>query len=309
MSEFVVTKAEREQSPITAAIIGQSGSGKTYSALLFARGLVGKDGKIVIIDTEGKRALIYADDEDIGSFHHIDFGVPYSSDRYKSAIMAAVMSDADAVIIDSVSHSHEGEGGMIDFADKEEQRIKGPSRFIAKWIKPKISHGRFVRYAVGCPAHIIFCIREKCISDTSDEAKNKKPEDKVIYVPVCEKNFIFEMTLAVRLEPDTHKATFIKVPKPFEKHIENGAVLTVEHGRKLLETANTGKALDKELEKQLSICKDVAALGLTALQDHWGTLSKDIKTKLKTDLDTKLKPIAVQADEDSRLLEGCENDK
>ncbi len=312
-STFKITEAKREQAPITCAFIGQSGSGKTYSALLFARGLVGKDGKIVVIDTEGKRALIYADDPGIGSFNHIDFGIPYSSDRYKEAVMTSVMANADAIIIDSVSHSHEGEGGMIDFAEKEEIRLRkvgtGKGAHISKWIKPKMSHNRFVRYAVGCPAHVIFCVREKCLADLSDDAKYKKPEEKVIYAPVCEKNFIFEMTIAVRLEPVTHKATFIKVPKPFESHIEDGAVLTVDHGRKLLETAMTGEEFDKEKEKQLSICKDVAALGTESLQKHWGTLSKEMKLTLKDDLDSKFKPIALQADSDNELINQVESDE
>ncbi|MBF0186198.1 MAG: ATP-binding protein, partial [Magnetococcales bacterium] len=39
---------------------GGSSSGKTYSALRLARGLVGPQGKIGVIDTENRRALFYA---------------------------------------------------------------------------------------------------------------------------------------------------------------------------------------------------------------------------------------------------------
>ncbi len=299
--KFIIEKARREAAPITMAIIGQSGSGKTYSALLFARGLVGKEGNIVVIDTEGKRALIYADDEDVCGFEHINFELPYSSERYKDAVMTAVLANADAIIIDSASHSHEGDGGMIDFAEKEEARIKGRSAHIQKWVKPKMAHNRFIRAAVGAPAHIIFCIREKVIADMSEEAKQKKPEDKVLYVPVCEKNLIFEMTIAVRLEPDTHKATFIKVPKPFLTHIKDGEVLTKVHGMKLLEVAMKGDDLDKEYKKQLTVCKDVAAYGTDTLKEHWATLTKEIQAKLKDQLDTVIKPIALQADSDNKL--------
>jgi len=301
--KFIIEHAAREAAPVTMAIIGQSGSGKTYSALLFARGLVGKDGKIVVIDTEGKRALIYADDPDVDGFEHMNFEMPYSSERYKDAVMTAVLNDANAIIIDSVSHSHEGDGGMIDFAEKEEQRIKGRSAHIQKWVKPKMAHNRFIRAAVGAPAHVIFCIREKVIADMSEEAKRKKPEDKVLYVPVCEKNLIFEMTVAVRLEPDTHKAAFIKVPKPFLTHIKDGEILTIKHGQNLLRVAMTGEELDKEYQKQLTICKDVSAMGMERLQEHWSTLPKEMKTMMKDDLDSKFKPIAIQADSDNQLLE------
>lgn len=303
-SSFLITEAKREAAPVTAAFIGASGSGKTYSSLLFARGLVGKDGTIVIIDTEGKRAMIFADDKDVGGFNHIDFSLPYSSARYKEAVMAAVLSNADAIIIDSASHEHEAEGGMIDFAEKEELRMSNRrDKSRAKWIKPKTEHNRFVRYAVGCPAHVIFCIREKNVADM-DNPKNTAG----LNLPVCDKNLLFEMTLALRLEPDTHKATFIKVPKPFESHISDGEVITVEHGRKLLEVSNVGEAFDKEYQTQLAICKDVAALGMERLGVHWETLPKDIKARMKTDLDTKLKPIAQQADDDEAQLVNAEDD-
>ena len=310
---FEVVEARRESAPITAAFISQSGAGKTLSALLFARGLVGKDGKIVIIDTEGKRARIYADDKEVGGFHHIDFGLPYSSLRYKDAVMAAVMADADAIIIDSASHEHEAEGGMIDFADKEEIRMKNRAdRSRSKWIAPKTNHNRFIRYAVGCPAHVIFCIREKVVADMSEEAKRKRPEDKVLYLPVCEKNLIFEMTIAIRLEPETHKATFIKVPKPFLDHIKNGEVITVEHGANLLKVASTGEQLDKEYQKQLTICKDVASMGTKALRLHWQKLPEEIRNRLDAEKDKTFKPIATQADLDNDALtsdEGVEADK
>jgi len=301
-SDFKVEDAKREAAPVTAAFIGQSGSGKTLSALLFARGLVGPDGKIVMIDTEGKRALIYADDPEVGGFRHIDFSMPYSSERYKDAVMAAVMDNADAIIIDSASHEHEAEGGMLDFADKEEARIGGKSKSRNKWIKPKMAHNRFVRYAVGCPAHVIFCIREKCIADMSPEAQNKPMEKRVLYEPVCEKNLLFEMTIALRLEPGTHKAKFIKVPKPFEAHISDGQVITVEHGHNLLQVSNKGEAFDKEFEKQKAICGDVASFGTEALKAHWGKLPVEMKAKLKSFMDSKFKPIAEQADRDEAVL-------
>jgi len=316
-NEFKITDAKRQAAPVTCAFIGQSGSGKTYSALLFTRGLVGKNGKIVVIDTEGRRSLIYADDPEIEGFQHLNFEMPYSTDRFKEAVMASVMSGADAIIIDSVSHSYEGEGGLLDFAEKEEARLRkvgtGRGAHISKWIRPKMSNNRFTRCAVGAPAHIIFCIREKVVADMSEEAKKKKPEDKIMYVPVCEKNLIFEMTIAVRLEPDTHKARFIKVPKPFEAHIKNGEVITVEHGRKLLEVANTGDELDKEYQKQLTVCKDVAAYGTDSLKEHWSALPPKVQAQLKEQLDTVIKPIAVQADSNNKLVsqsvEGDDSDK
>ena len=57
MSSFV--KAERKKAFIKLAITGISGSGKTYSSLRLARGLVGEHGRIAFIDTENGSATLY----------------------------------------------------------------------------------------------------------------------------------------------------------------------------------------------------------------------------------------------------------
>ncbi|HKY45724.1 MAG TPA: ATP-binding protein, partial [Pyrinomonadaceae bacterium] len=115
MAEFEFKEAQREAAPVFIGIEGESGSGKTYSALLLARGIVGPKGKIGVIDTEGKRSLMYADDPDIGGFLHMDFVAPYSSDRFRKAVHAARAAGVDVIVIDSASHEHEAEGGMLDY--------------------------------------------------------------------------------------------------------------------------------------------------------------------------------------------------
>lgn len=234
---FEITEAKREASPILAAFIGQSGSGKTYSALLFMRGIVGPTGKIVVIDTEGGRSKIYADDPAVGGFLHIDFVEPFSSDRFREALRAAIAAGADGVIIDSASAEHEGPAGMLDYADQQE---RGGAKGRAKWIKPKMAHGRFMGAVRSAPAHIILCIREKIIIDV-----DVKPAVKV-YLPACDRDLPFEMALTIRLEPETHVATFVKVPKPFMAHVRSGELVTVDHGRLLMAEAGKGERVNTD---------------------------------------------------------------
>ena len=76
-------KAVRAKAYIKLAITGTAGSGKTYSALLMARGLVGKKGRIAVIDTENNSSTLYDTLTDFdqcevvprvsGSFHYRDF--------------------------------------------------------------------------------------------------------------------------------------------------------------------------------------------------------------------------------------------
>lgn len=258
MGLFEIKPAEREASPVFAAFIGQSGSGKTLSALLFARGLVGPSGKIGLVDTEGKRALIYADDPEVGGFYHADFVAPYSSDRFREALREMIAAGMDAVIFDSASHEHEAEGGMLDTAE----RYTGANKR-GKWIRPKMAHGRFITACRGAPIHVIFCIREKIIIDV-----DKTPAEK-IYLPVCDRDLPFEFALSIRLEPETHRATFIKVPKPFLPHITQGEVVTVEHGRLLMAEAGRGERVDGDAARMLAELEASADEGPDALKDAY----------------------------------------
>lgn len=259
---FEFKEAKREAAPVFIGIEGESGSGKTYSALLLARGMVGPKGKIGVIDTEGKRSLMYADDPDIGGFLHMDFVAPYSSDRFREAIHAARNAGVDVIVIDSASHEHEAEGGMLDYADQEEARMgNNPRRNQAKWIKPKMAHNRFIRSALSCGAHLIFCIRLKTIIDT-----DSKPPRKEKY-PVCESNLPYEFTLRLRVENEG-VAHFEKVPKPFAKHIRNGQRVTVEHGALLMQEAAKGVD-NSRIAKIIHNLEEAAASGTEIFKEAW----------------------------------------
>lgn len=122
---------------------------------------------------------------------------------------------------------------MLDF--KEQEAARGVKQR-GVWIKPKMQHGRFITAAKGAPIHVIFCIREKIIIDVDTTPAQK------VYLPVCDRDLPFEFMLTIRLEPETHKATFIKVPKPFLAHVTDGMVITTEHGRLLMAEAAKGAA-------------------------------------------------------------------
>ena len=58
---FSFRPAERSQAKPLIGLYAESGCGKTYSALLLARGFVGSAGKIGMIETEAGRGEAYAD--------------------------------------------------------------------------------------------------------------------------------------------------------------------------------------------------------------------------------------------------------
>ena len=147
-SGFNFKHATRQQTPLLLGIVGPSGGGKTYSALRLATGIqsiVG--GEIAVIDTEARRSLHYANKF---KFLHLDFEPPHGPDRYLEAIQAAVSAGAKTIVVDSMSHEHEGSGGVLEWHETELDRMAGEDfrkreamNFIA-WAKPKASRRRLI---------------------------------------------------------------------------------------------------------------------------------------------------------------------
>lgn len=114
-----ITRATREKSKLRIALAGVSGGGKTLGALLLASGLTGGDfSKVCLIDTEHRRGELYANRSDlgIGEFWYIELKAPYSPDRYKECVDAAVqkVGPNGVVIVDSLSHAWNSSGGVLE---------------------------------------------------------------------------------------------------------------------------------------------------------------------------------------------------
>lgn len=62
-----IKRARRKGTKARIGLVGPSGSGKTFTALRLARGIVGADGRILVLDTEHGSASKYADDPDVWS--------------------------------------------------------------------------------------------------------------------------------------------------------------------------------------------------------------------------------------------------
>lgn len=203
--------AKREAVSLLIGLAGASGSGKTFSALELARGLAG-DRTFALIDTEAGRALHYADRF---AFDHAALDPPFRPDRYLEAIAAADKAGYPVVIVDSASHEHAGDGGLLDWHDAELDRMAGDDWAkrervkMAAWIAPKQAHKRFVSRLLQMRAHVILCFRaeEKIeIARGQDGRTEIRPKRTLTgldgWVPVCEKTLPFELTLSLLLTPD-----------------------------------------------------------------------------------------------------------
>jgi len=114
---FETKPAVRSQVPLLIGLVSPSGAGKTYSALRLATGIqrvVG--GEIFVVDTESRRALHYAEQF---KFKHVQFNAPFGPLDYLAAIEHCVREGAKTIVVDSLSHEHEGPGGVLEMHEQE----------------------------------------------------------------------------------------------------------------------------------------------------------------------------------------------
>lgn len=283
-------KAQRKNIPALIAIAGTTGSGKTFSALLVAAGLVGPQGKVAFIDTEMGRGAMYADDPLImqnlpQGYDILELTPPYSPARYLEAIHAAIAGGYEAIVIDSVSHEFEGEGGISDMA--ENNKMGG----IPNWAMAKKEHKKFINKLLTMPVHIICCLRAR--EKTKPE---KQPDGKIKFIekgvqPIQEKNFMFEMTFSCLLDPVTHFPVFQKNPI----RLPDNKLIGRDMGEKIKAWSEGGATTDLKARELKGKLTAIAYDGMEALKAAFEALGKDNKYAAKVFMD-ELKKIATEAD-------------
>ena len=244
--------AIRENVGLILGMIGPSGGGKTYTAMRLASGICG-DKPFAVIDTEAGRAKHYAD---LFKFDHADLKPPFRPDAYAEAIMAADKASYPVIVVDSCSHEWAGDGGILDWAESEVDRMAGDDYAkrervkLASWIKPKMSHKAMVQKLLQIRAHLILCFRAEPKVEMRKDANGKM---EIVakqsltgldgWIPICEKSLPFELTASILLLPNSpgfphpiklqeqHRAMF-----PLDKPI------TEESGKLIAKWAIGGKA-------------------------------------------------------------------
>lgn len=247
---FTFRPAVREGVGLLIGLAGSSGSGKTYTALRLASGIAG--GKpFAVIDTEAGRAKHYAD---AFRFDHGDLKPPFSPSAYAEAIRAADDAGYPVIVVDSFSHEHAGEGGILDMQEAEFQRMGAREAVkMASWIKPKGEHRKMVSKLLQVRAHLILCFRaEEKVEMAREDGKmvvRKKQTATGLdgWVPICEKTLPFELTASFLL-----LATAPGVPLPIKLQEQHKALfpldrpITEESGKLIAQWAAGGAARKAE---------------------------------------------------------------
>lgn len=284
---FEIRPAQRQGARLLIQLSGVSGSGKTYTALQLAYGLAGKDAsKVVMIDTENRRGSLYADSLPGGAKYGIlDFYSPFSPDRYIEAIEAACKAGAEVIVIDSVSHEWESEGGC--------EFIANQTRF-PDWKLAKRLHKRFVTYMLQCPAHIIACTRAREKVDFSDP----KAPIKLGIQPIQEKNFSYEATVSLMMHDQGARQDVLKCPAELLDVLGRGdGYVGVADGVQLRAWVDGAVAIDPAIEHHRGMLLNATESGLQSLQNAWLNTPAKIRKALGDKFKDQLKASATAYDE------------
>ena len=141
-------KATRKQVKLKLNLSAPSGAGKTYSALLMAKGLVGSWEKVAVIDTENGSASLYSH---LGDFNTIELTPPFQPEKYEQAIDVCVNAGMECIIIDSTTH--EWTTLLEENQNLADARFKGNTW--SAWSKTTPRHDRFVNKVLQAPVHAL----------------------------------------------------------------------------------------------------------------------------------------------------------
>lgn len=277
---FILKTAVRENVPLLIGLAGGTGSGKTLSAMKLAAGLSGGD-PFAVIDTENGRAKAYADDF---RFDHGEIHAPFRSYVYADAITDIDrMNKYKVILVDSSSHEHAGEGGMLDWQEEElremvERAKKRPGENRADWeleaannqrawIAPKLAHKAYMTKLTQIKAHLILCFRAEPKTEQVKDAKGKTvfQEKKGLtglngWFPICEKNMPYELTASFLLMAERPGVPLpIKLMEKHRPFFPADKPITEEAGRLLGEWARGGAVTQKPAQPSTGGRDDVPA--------------------------------------------------
>jgi len=283
MAQFVIRKAKRRKVFVKMALIGSSGSGKSYGSLRIATGMAseikkktGRDAKILVVNTESDRGEYYANEF---NYDVIDINPPHNPEKYVDVINFAIQEGYDILIIDSASHEWEGKGGCLEL----QQQAGGTYQGVAK-VTPR--HQKFINAIADSPIHIIATMRGKDQYEMNKDEKGKVQVQKLGIGAKQREGFEYEFTCSFLLDQKTNTCEVQKDNTHIFEH-ESSILLTEEHGKRIIQWADSGEGYAPVVRKdeEETSADDLAAIKkqiVAKCTELGGTKNTDMMNLLKT---------------------------
>ena len=288
-----IEKAIRKSLPAHICLYGESSSGKTFTALKLAHGLINKGEKVCVIDTENYRASHYDVDFD---FDVINFEAPFSPENYIKAINMIQNNGYKAIVIDSMTHEWDSIGGVIDIAETSKNKNK-----LAAWGPAKKEHKKLMDCILSSKAHVICCAKAK---DKLKQVKTDDGKTEIVskgFLPIQEGTFMYDMLINIKmLRNGTFKIT--KCPRHLYANLKitkTTEYLDEKHGKIIAEWIKQGESLDMDFLKLQREARLVAMEGEAIFKTWFAELSTEKQNLFSNDFKKELVTIYKNADTDS----------
>ena len=201
-----IQPAQKFKLPARVCIWGTQKVGKTHGALALATALAGDSGKVGVISSEyaSSQLLQHRFPHDIINLAEVDENsnlVPgaFSPARYEEAIKLFTNARYAVIVIDSLSHAWEGEGGLLEAVNRP-----GQNTFDDGWRVNTPIYKHLINTILAARCHIIITLRAKEAYVMEDYIKRNgekgtRPKN-VGQSPVMRKGFGYEMHLTLRMD-------------------------------------------------------------------------------------------------------------
>lgn len=209
---FVFSEATREQLLLRLALVGVSGSGKTYTGIGLATYLIAhlygvQPGpvmarEIAVIDSERGSSRRYAKGRP-WHFSVLELS-SFAPETYVNAIRAAERQGFRAIVIDSLSQEWAGTDGCLEQKDRAAKR--GGNSFTV-WGEIGQRHNAVIDAISSSTAHIIGTMRAKQYYDQTTNAEGKK-EVKALGLGAIQRDGIeYEFDIVLDMDLDNVAST------------------------------------------------------------------------------------------------------
>lgn len=187
-------KATRKKAKIRLGLSAVSGGGKTYSALIIAKGIAGSWDKVAIIDSENASADLYAH---LGDYNVMPLTAPFTPEKYIAAIHTCEKAGMEVIIVDSITHEWDGKGGCLEIVESLGGKYQD-------WAKVTPRHQAFIDSIVQSPCHIITTVRRKQDYEMVKDGAGKVKVEKGGLREITREGFEYELTINLELDTRHH---------------------------------------------------------------------------------------------------------
>lgn len=208
MQKLVLKKAQKILKPLKMLIYGPTYSGKTYTSLVLANGIVQEIRQcseaeawqhILVVDTEYGRGALYSS---MGEYNYFQITPPYTTEKLVDLISQVnALDEINVVIVDSLSHFWVKKGGILDA--KAQADKKGGNSF-TNWQEFTAKFNEMVDTTLESPKHIIFTARAKSDTVLVENAQGKMAPKTYGLKPEIRDGFEYECDITFNVDKESH---------------------------------------------------------------------------------------------------------